>query len=165
METLRKLRRWKKKKEYLRKTRNLLKTKLHSRNLVKGIKTWAVPLGRYSRSFLKWTREELQQIDQRTRKFMTKFKALQPLDDMDRLYVSKKGGRRLICIHGSIDASIHLLEDCIKKCRGRLITAIRNNRNNTSINRTKATRKQKWEEKQLYGYFKRQTNEISNQKT
>ena len=34
-----------------------------------------------------------------------------------------------------------------------------------SINRTKITRKQKWEEKQLYGYFKRQTSEISHEKT
>ena len=29
------------------------------------------------------------------------------------------------------------------------------------INRTIITRKQKWEEKQLYGYFKRQTSKIS----
>ena len=32
------------KKEYLRSTRKLLKTKLCSRNLIKGINTWAVPL-------------------------------------------------------------------------------------------------------------------------
>ena len=30
---------------------------------------------------------------------------------------------------------------------------------------TKITRKQNWEEKQLYGYFKRQTNELSHEKT
>ena len=47
------------KKEYLRKTRKLLETKLYSRNLIKGINTWAVLLVRYSRPFLKWTREEL----------------------------------------------------------------------------------------------------------
>ena len=57
-------------KEYLRKTRKLLKTKLSSRNLIKGINTWAVPLVRYSGPFLKWTRDELKQIDQRTRKLM-----------------------------------------------------------------------------------------------
>ena len=52
-----------------------------------------------------------------------------------------------------------------KKRRGRLITATRNNTNNTSINRTKITRKIKREEKQLYEHFKRQTSEISNEKT
>ena len=33
-------------KEYLRKTRKLIETKLSSRNLIKGINTWAVPLVR-----------------------------------------------------------------------------------------------------------------------
>ena len=33
------------------------------------------------------------------------------------------------------------------------------------INKTTITKKQKWEEKQLYGYFKQQTSEISHDKT
>ena len=45
----------------------------------------------------------------------------------------------------------------IHKHRGRLITAIKNNTDNTSINRTEITRKQKWEGTQLYGQFKQQT--------
>ena len=74
-------------KEYLKRTRKLLETKLSSRNLIKGINTWAVPLVRYSGPFLKWTRDELKQIDQRTRKLMTMHKALHPRDDIDRLYI------------------------------------------------------------------------------
>ena len=93
-------------KEYLRRTRKLLEIKLSSRNLIKGINTWAVPLVRYSGPFLKWTREELQQIDQRTRKLMTMHKALHPRDDVDRLYVSRKQGRRgLASIEDIVDAS------------------------------------------------------------
>ena len=65
-------------KEYLRGTRKLLETKLSSRNLIKGINTWAVPLVRYSGPFLKWTRDELKQMDQRTGKLMTMHKALHP---------------------------------------------------------------------------------------
>ena len=86
-------------KEYLRRTRKLLETKLNSRNLIKGINTWAVPLVRYSGPFLKWTREELKQMDQRTKNLMTMHKALHPRDDVDRLYVSRKeGGRGLASI-------------------------------------------------------------------
>ena len=66
------------KKEYLRRTRKLLETKLYCRNFVKGINSWAVPLVWYSELFLKWTREELKQMDQRTRKLMTMHKALHP---------------------------------------------------------------------------------------
>ena len=40
-------------KEYLRRTRKLLETKLSSRNLIKGINIWAVPLVRYFWPFLK----------------------------------------------------------------------------------------------------------------
>ena len=50
-------------KEYLKRTRKLHETKLSSRNLIKGINTWAVPLVRYLGHFLKWTREELRQMD------------------------------------------------------------------------------------------------------
>ena len=53
----------------------------------------------------------------------------------------------------------------LKKRKGKLITSTRNNTDNTNINRTKITRKQKWEEKQLYRHFKRQTSEISHEKT
>ena len=65
-------------KEYLRRTRKLLETILNCRNLIKGINTWAVPLVTYSGPFLKWTRDELKQMDQRIRKLMTMHEVLYP---------------------------------------------------------------------------------------
>ena len=70
----------------------LVETKLCSRIFIKGINTWVVSLVRYSGPFLKWTSEELMQMDQRTRKLMTMHKALHPRDDVDRLYVLRKVG-------------------------------------------------------------------------
>ena len=55
-------------KEYLWRTRKILETKLSSRNLIKGINTWAVPPVRYSGPFLKWTRDELKQIVTKNKK-------------------------------------------------------------------------------------------------
>ena len=81
-------------KEYLRRTRKLLETKLSSRNLIKGINTWAVPIVRYSGPFLKWAKDELKPMNQRTRKLMTMNKALHPRDNVDRLHVSRKEGGR-----------------------------------------------------------------------
>ena len=133
-------------KEYLRRTRKLLETKLNCRNLIKGIDTWAVPLVRYSGPFLKWTRDELKQMDQRTRKLMTKHKALYPRDDVDRLYVSRKEGERgLVSIEDSVDVSIQQLEEYIQKHEGGLITATRNDTENMMNNRMTITRIQKWE--------------------
>ena len=92
--------------------------------------------------------------------------ALNPRDDVDRLYVSRKGGKReLVSIEDSIDASIKWLKDYIEKRGEILLTATRNNTDNTGTNRTTITRKQKWEEKQLYGRFKRLISNISHKKT
>ena len=81
-------------KIYLGRTRKLLETKLYSTILVKGINTWDVLLVRYSVPFLKWTREELKQMDKRTRKLMIMHKALHPRNDINRIYVSRREGRR-----------------------------------------------------------------------
>ena len=150
-------------KEFLRRTRKLLETKFSSRNLIKGINTWAVPLVRYSGPFLKWTRKELRKMDQRTRKLMTMHKALHPRDDVD--VPRKEGGRGLASIEDSVDTSIQRLEDYIEKHERGLITVIRNNTDNTIDNIMTITRKQKWEGKQLYGRFKRLINNISHDKT
>ena len=153
-------------KEYLRRTRKMLETKHSIRNLIKGINTWAVPLVRYSGPFLKGTKDELKQMGQRTRKLMTMHKALHHGDDVDRLYVSRKEeGRGLASIEDSVDTSIQRLRDYIEKHERGLITAIRNDTDNTIDNRMTKTWKQKWEGKQLRGRFKRLINNISHQKT
>ena len=109
------------KKEYLRRTKTLLETKLR----IKGMNNCAVHLVRYSGPFVKWAREELKQMDQRTRKLMTMHKALHSRDDVDRLYVSRKPvGRGLASTEDSIDALIQRFEDYIERNEGVLITAI-----------------------------------------
>ena len=91
--------------------------------------------------FLKWTGAKLQQMDQRIRKLMTMHKALHPRDDVDRLYVLKKGGWGLASIEDSADTLIQTLEDYIRKRRGRQITATRNNTDKTNISGTKSNLK------------------------
>ena len=89
-------------------------------------------------------------MDQRTRKLMQIHKAIQPRDDVDRLYVSRKEGRRgLDSIEDSVDELIQRLKDYIKKKDGGLITTIRNDTDNTMDNRMTKTRKQKSEGKKF----------------
>ena len=105
-------------------------------------------------------------MDQTTRKLTTLQKALHPKDDVDRLYVPRKEeGKGLASIEDSVDTSIQRLEDYIEKHERGLITAIRNNTDNTIDNRMTKIRKQKWEEKQFHGRFKRLINNISHDKT
>ena len=135
----------------------------NGRKFIKGIKTWSIPFVRYSGQFFKRTREEHKQMDIRPRKLIIMHKVLHPSDDVESLYVSRKeGGRRLASIEHSDNA---LMWDYIQKPGGGLITATRNNTDNTSTNRMTITRKQKLEGKQLYGRFKRLTSIISHEKT
>ena len=63
-------------------------------------------------------------------------KALHPRDAADRLYVWRKEGEKgLASIEDSVDASIQRLENYIEKHEGGLITAIKNNTDDTIDNR------------------------------
>ena len=83
---------------------------------------------------------------------MTMHKALHPRDDAERLYVSRKEtGWGLASIEDSVDASIRQLLDYVEKHEGGLITATRNDTDNSKTNRMTITRKQKWEENNFMG--------------
>ena len=77
-------------KEYIRRFRKVLKSKLNGRNLVRGVNTWAVSLLRYSAAFVSWRKIELQAIDRKTRKLFTIYGAVHPKSDVDRLYIPRK---------------------------------------------------------------------------
>ena len=55
------------KKEYKRRVRKVLETKLNGHKLIKAINTWAVAVIRYSAPFLDWNKDELQALDRRTK--------------------------------------------------------------------------------------------------
>ena len=83
------------KKEYLRRTRKLLETKLSSKNLIKEMKNRALALISYSGPFFKWNiNREHKQIDQITRKLMTMHKALHPKTTLTD-YMSQKKKRKI----------------------------------------------------------------------
>ena len=69
-------------------------------------------------------------------------KALHPRDNVNRQYVPRKEGERgLASIEDSVDTSIQRLEDYIEKHERGLITATRNNTDNTIDNRITKIRK------------------------
>ena len=74
-------------------TNKHLETKFCCRNHIKGKNTWVVLLVSYLGRFLKWTREEPKQIDQRRRKLMNMNKTLHPRDDVNRLEGENKRKR------------------------------------------------------------------------
>ena len=113
-------------KEYIRRLRKALKSKLNDGNLVCRVNTWAVSLLSYSSAFVSWGKSELQAIDRKTRKLFTIYGALHPKSDVDRLYIPRKEGRRgLISIEARVELAIKGLDMYVYGSEERLIQAAR----------------------------------------
>ena len=69
--------------------RKVLETKLNSGNVSKAIKTYAVPVVRYSATFLGWSRLQLEEIDRRTRKLLTMHNGFHPKINVEQFYLWK----------------------------------------------------------------------------
>ena len=94
-------------KEYIRRLRKVLKSKLNGGDLVRRVNTWAVSLLRFSAAFVSWRKSELQAIDRKTRKLFTIYGSLHPKSDVDRLYKPRKErGRGLVSIEECVELAI-----------------------------------------------------------
>ena len=71
-------------REYKRRIRLVLTSKLNGKNKIKAINNWAVAM-RYVVGVLEWRVDERQELDRKTRKLLTMHKGLQPKSDVDRL--------------------------------------------------------------------------------
>ena len=83
-------------KKYFFRVKAILKPKLNSRNTVKAINTWALPVVRYSGGIVDWTKEDLENIDRITRKLMTIYKVLHPKACVARLYIPRGMGGKVM---------------------------------------------------------------------
>ena len=76
--------------EYLRRFKLVMKSHLNAKNKIKTANTWAVSLIRYEGRTNKWNKEELHEIDRKSRKILTMNKELHPRSDVSRIYVPRK---------------------------------------------------------------------------
>ena len=154
-------------KEYIRRLRKLLKSKLNCGNLVCGVNAWAVSLLRYSVAFVRQRKSELQTIDRKTRKLLTIYGALHPKSDVGRLYIPRKeGGRGLISIEGCVELEIRGLEVYVHGSEETSIQAPRGDKIDglEIVSVLKRSKKEKtledWEEKDLHSQYLRQNRKV-----
>ena len=154
-------------KEYIRRLRKVLKSKLNGGNLVCGVNAWAASLLRYSATFVSWRKNELQAIDRQTRTLFTIYGALHAKPDVDRLYIPRKEGERgLISIEDCVELAIRGLEVFVHGSEERLLQAARGDNIDglEAASVLKKSKKEKrledWEEKVLHGQYLRQTKKV-----
>ena len=112
------------KKEYYRRVRKVLQTKLNSRNVFKAIKTWAVSVVRYSAAFLVWSRLQLEETDGKTRKLLTMHNGFHPKSNADRLHISRsEGGRGLLGVQDIQETAILGLTNYVRNSKETLLLA------------------------------------------
>ena len=113
-------------KGYLRRTRLVLQSKRNGRNKINAINTWAVSLLRYGAGILNWRKDEVTEIDRRTRKLMTMNGAFDPKSDVSRLYVTRKqGGRGLIGIEKCVRAEGNNLARYVQNTKEEMLQMVR----------------------------------------
>ena len=154
-------------KEYIRRLRRVLKSKLNGGNLVPGVNTWAVSLLRYSAAFVSWRKSEMQAIDRKARKLFTIYGALHRKSDVDRLYIPRKeGGRGLISIEDCVQLAIRGLDVYVHGSEERLTQVARGDNIDgleaaSVLKRSKKDKKlEDWEDKVLQGQYLKQTKEV-----
>ena len=74
-------------KEYVRRVKKVIRSKLNGGNMVRLINSWAVSLLRYSGGVVRWTKVELMNLDRKTRKLLIIQDALHARADGSRLYL------------------------------------------------------------------------------
>ena len=162
-------------KEYKRRQRLILKSKLNGRNKVTTINTSTVPIFRYRTGIIQWKASELKDLDRKSRKTITMYGGLHQKSDVDRLHVKKEGGRGLISVEQGIREEENSLwfyvanpeEDLIRGVSAAETINTRETIMNVEFNKQKSKElKEKWSEKQMQRQFIRETmEEVDKEKT
>ena len=106
------------KKEYYRRARKVLETKLNSDNVFNAINTWTVSVVWYSAAFLGYSRHKLEKIDKKIRKLLTIQTGFHPEGNVDRLYLSRSDSDRgLIGVQDTVETAILGLRYYVRKSK------------------------------------------------
>ena len=90
---------------------NKVKLKLDGGNIISVISLGVVFIVRYGAEIISWTKMELEELDQKTRKLMAMYGAHHPKADVDRLYLQRcERGRGLVRLEDCVQVEVHNLE-------------------------------------------------------
>ena len=83
--------------------------------MIGAVNSLEVPTVQYSFGIIDWKYYELKKLDSKTRKILTMHGMLHPNSDVDRIYIPRKGGRRLMGVETAFKVAIvglnHYLEN------------------------------------------------------
>ena len=111
-------------KEYNRRVRKMLETKINSGSVFKAINTETVSVVRYSAAFLRWSRLQLEEIYRRRRKLLTMHNGFHPKINVNRLDLSRnEEDRGWIGVHDTVKRAVLGSRNYVRNSKERLLIA------------------------------------------
>ena len=109
------------KKEYIRRVKNILQSKLNGEDIILAINSRTVSIVRHGAGIISWTKK-LEELDRRRRKLMTMYGAHHPKADVDRLYFQKfEGGRGLLGLEDCVQVEVNSLEKYLSTSKEKIL--------------------------------------------
>ena len=157
--------------EYVRRVKELCRSRLNGGNLISGINTWAVSVLCYSAGIVDWTVEELVSMDKRTRKILAMNGCMHTRSNVARLYLPRmEGGRGLISIDECAVKESKSLHGYLGETTEWLLQAALNEKvldEEENLQDYKKRRQEEkimdWKEKALHGEFVQQTADVAGE--
>ena len=158
------------KKEYIRRTKLLLKSQLNAGNVVSGINAWAIGVVRYGAGVVNWNQEEMKALDIKTRKLMTMNGCLHPRSNVDRLYLPRnKGGRGLISVEECVESESRSLQEYVSRSTEWMVNVVKEEMGIAEVEeqtdfktRKEQEKTERWHGKVLHGEFLRGVEAIAD---
>ena len=130
---------------------------------------------RYGAGTIKWNKEELQEIDRKSRKIMTMNKKLHPRSNVARIYVPrKKGGKGLISCESCVRGEENNLSWYVRNSEEALLGKFRDNNilniseavdpKEYKVNEEKESENE-WKQKRMHGQYVREKEGIDWDRT
>ena len=157
--------------EYLRRVKQVARSKLYARSLISSINVWAVSVVRYTAGILEWKEKELQALDVKTRKILTTNGAFHRKSSVDRLYLKRQdGGRGLMSVEECVKKEELGLCEYVKASDEWMLKVVAEGMEeaepkNDFEKRVVQERWQRLREKKLHGKFFNDTKDIANEKS
>ena len=160
-------------KEYIKRLKAILKSKLNSGNNVKAINTWAVPVIRYSAGLVDWKNSELRNMDRKTRKVLNMYQALHQRSNVNRLYLPcSEGGKGLPSLEEFVSAEKRSLGQYLKMKKDEWLRSAWEEGLIKEVEdpqlyreRTSKSQMEDWQNKHMHGQFLIQTKDLSSNDT
>ena len=116
---------------------------------------------------IKWTKNELEELDRKIRKLMSMYGAQHPKADVDRQYLKIcDGGTGLIGVEDCVQAEVNSLDKYLKMLKEvSLSSTLENKKHRKSKEDVLKKHQEKYESKALHGQFQKAAEKVKGNKS